>query len=454
MANRFWVGGTASWNGTPGSKWATTSGGTGGALEPTSADDVFFDASSGSVTVTISTTQPICASLNFTGFTGTLTGSTGPMKIFGTLTIVSGMTFSYTGGFEFNNTGSASLTSAGKDLGNIDLEGIGTVTLQDNLTTTGQLSGSFGTFNANNKDITCAGLSWFRDNSTVVTMGSGTWTITGAGIHDLYPQTLNANTSTLKFTNSSNSDLSFDPNSRTLYNVWFARGASTGAIIINRGTSGNPTFNTFKDTGTAAHAIRFNQGATFTFSTAGSTGFNVNGNAGNLITITSDNSGSAGTATHTLSSASGIINCDYLSIQHSIATGGATWNGGAHSTNNQAVSTAGSGWSFTIDYILAISPASFALTGQTVAFQKSMNLAISPASFTLTMQTISLIKSLNLSISPASYLLTLKDMVLSPYFRFRKEVLNSNSFSKEPLSVNSFNKEGLNANSFTKEPLN
>ena len=35
MAARYWVGGTDNWNATVGTKWATTSGGAGGAAVPT-----------------------------------------------------------------------------------------------------------------------------------------------------------------------------------------------------------------------------------------------------------------------------------------------------------------------------------------------------------------------------------------------------------------------------------
>ena len=72
MANRYWVGGTASWDGTAGSKWALTSGGAGGQAVPTSADTVFFDANSGANTVTIGAGTAICSTLTMTGFTGTL----------------------------------------------------------------------------------------------------------------------------------------------------------------------------------------------------------------------------------------------------------------------------------------------------------------------------------------------------------------------------------------------
>ena len=67
MADRYWVGGSGSWNST--TKWSTTSGGASGASVPTSADNAIFNASSGSgavhytVTVTDSAT---CANLTFT----------------------------------------------------------------------------------------------------------------------------------------------------------------------------------------------------------------------------------------------------------------------------------------------------------------------------------------------------------------------------------------------------
>lgn len=75
MANRYWVGGSASWDGTAGTKWALTDGGAGGQAIPTSTDDVFFTATSGAVTVTLVSGWDSCKNLNCTGFTGTLTSS-------------------------------------------------------------------------------------------------------------------------------------------------------------------------------------------------------------------------------------------------------------------------------------------------------------------------------------------------------------------------------------------
>lgn len=74
MPNKYWVGGTATWDGTAGTKWSLTSGGTGGASVPSATDDVFFDGNSSiiggpNVTVTIAGGSQ-CKSLDFTGFSG------------------------------------------------------------------------------------------------------------------------------------------------------------------------------------------------------------------------------------------------------------------------------------------------------------------------------------------------------------------------------------------------
>jgi hypothetical protein len=57
MANRFWVGGSGTWDASSTTNWAATSGGAGGVSAPTTADVVFFDANSGTAaTVTVAST--------------------------------------------------------------------------------------------------------------------------------------------------------------------------------------------------------------------------------------------------------------------------------------------------------------------------------------------------------------------------------------------------------------
>lgn len=131
MADRYWVGGTAAWDGTAGTKWALTSGGAGGQAVPTSADDVFFsNLSTG--TCTISTGNTGAKSINCTGFTGTLTG-TAAITVSGSVTLVAGMGYTYTGTLTINAT--STLTSAGKTFGSITISASGnTVTLADAMT--------------------------------------------------------------------------------------------------------------------------------------------------------------------------------------------------------------------------------------------------------------------------------------------------------------------------------
>lgn len=74
MALYYWVGGTNTWNSTPGgNKWATSSGGTTyiNSTVPSATDDVFFDGASGAVTVTLASPGATVGTINFTGFTGT-----------------------------------------------------------------------------------------------------------------------------------------------------------------------------------------------------------------------------------------------------------------------------------------------------------------------------------------------------------------------------------------------
>lgn len=55
MADRYWVGGTGSWDASSTANWSATSGGAAGASAPTIADQAIFNASSGTGTVTIFT---------------------------------------------------------------------------------------------------------------------------------------------------------------------------------------------------------------------------------------------------------------------------------------------------------------------------------------------------------------------------------------------------------------
>ena len=179
MANRYWVGGTAAWDATAGTKWALTSGGAGGQAIPTSADDVFFDITSGASTITISTGNTGAKSITCTGFVGTLTG-TAAITVSGSVTLVGTMTYSYTGTLTISSTGT--ITSAGKTfLCNVTVNAAAsTVTLADSLTlsTTNTFTLTAGTLALANFTLSTGDFQSNNTNTRAISFGSGNIALT------------------------------------------------------------------------------------------------------------------------------------------------------------------------------------------------------------------------------------------------------------------------------------
>jgi hypothetical protein len=199
MANRYWVAATANtWNGTAGTKWSTTSGGTGGAAVPTAADDVFFDASSPSNCTTLG--ARVCRSLNFTGYTKAFTfGTSSPVSIGDAsapadsvaLKFSSGMSVSFSGILEtqivFVSTYSGAaqtITTAGKSLGNCVVQfgpaaaSSAIYSLSDAITSVFALSVRSGIFRSNGNNITAdSGLTSTTSNAKTIDLGTSTVTI-------------------------------------------------------------------------------------------------------------------------------------------------------------------------------------------------------------------------------------------------------------------------------------
>lgn len=254
MANRYWVGGTGSWSGTNTANWSDTSGGTGGFSVPTSADDVFLDANSGTGTVTIITSGLSAKSLNCTGYTGTFAG-TSPFTVAGSVTWGAGMTLAYNGPLTISATGT--YTSNGKartGTGAITFSASGgTVTLGDAFSTAGSLSVSSGTFDTAGYAVTVANLASSTGNTRAILLRSSAVTITGSGFSassGLSTFTLDAGTSTITLSSASAKAIgtTAGTGSLTFYNV-IATGA--GALTLNN----NCTYNSLTVSNTAANSI-------------------------------------------------------------------------------------------------------------------------------------------------------------------------------------------------------
>jgi len=233
MANRYWVGGTNNWNGTAGTKWSETSGGAGGASEPTSADDVFFDGNSGTVTVTVSTSTRVCRTLNFTGFTGTFAGSTA-LQIHGSLIAPAGFTRTYTGSITFLGSGSWNIEVGVIWAGLWTLDNVsGEWSLSSNLEfTLGNATISLlgGTFNTDNYDLIISDLISSGSVVRTLNLGSSYVYLRQLVCPAASNLTVNAGTSTIHFGQAPNNITSnlgnfsyhilwIDNHTRTLINL-------------------------------------------------------------------------------------------------------------------------------------------------------------------------------------------------------------------------------------------
>lgn len=390
MAARYWVGGTGNWNGTAGSKWATTSGGAGGAAVPTAADDVFIDAASGAVTVTISATVT-CRNFDCTGFTGTFAGSNG-WTVSGNFTLVSGMAYTNTSTVTFDATsGTQAITTAGLSIGgNFTFNGVGgTWQLQDHLTiVTGKtITLTNGTLDLNAKNVTVGNMVSNNSNVRTLTITNSTITLTNTG------STWNFNTTTNLTLTTTGSAIIISDVTTTAKN--FAGGGKTYNILTVTGDnvviSGANTFTTINiNNAGLTTGLVLTSGVTQTV-----TNLNSNGSAGNLTKLVSSSAGSAAT----ISKSSGTVTLNYMSIKDSTATGGATFR--APLSTNVSGNT---GWLF--DLSLSISAASFALAGNATGLYLGRKVVADVAAFTLSGNATGLLATRQLSISTASYLFT------------------------------------------------
>jgi hypothetical protein len=145
------------------SNWSLTDGGGATGAVPTAADDALFTANSGNCTVNAS--NRVCKTLNFTGYTNTITMTFG-ITVSGAVTLAAAMGVAGTAALTVNTT--ATLTSNGKTW-SADFTFSGTsqtYTLADNWTISGLLTFSNGTA------VTVNGNTIFSSGG-ITTSGSG-----------------------------------------------------------------------------------------------------------------------------------------------------------------------------------------------------------------------------------------------------------------------------------------
>mgnify|MGYP003704231273 CR=1 FL=1 len=335
MANRYWVGGTGTWDTSSTTNWSTSSNGSSGASAPTSADDVFIDTSSGTGTITC--TGAVCNNLTVTASQAITLGATSStLSVYGNLSLPSGGSFAVATASGWNITFAATttgktITTNGKTLTNIIFNGVGGEwTLQDAITsntTNKTLTLTNGSFNANGFSVTFGLFSSSNSNTRTLTLGNGLWTLTGTATiwttSTTTGLTFNKGTSDILLSDTSVSSRTFTAGGLTFNKLTIGGTTGTSTLVLSTAA----TFSELASTKTVAHTIQISAGITITATT-----WSVTGTSGNVVTL---QSASFPTTQATVAITNKTVNIDYLTI-NAIASSNidpVTFYAGANSTN-------------------------------------------------------------------------------------------------------------------------
>jgi len=366
-ADQYWyttTSGTKTWS-TAGN-WFLGSGGTGGAGRvPLAQDNVIFNASSiGAASTTVSADMPrIGKDITWTGVTNSPTHSfSGNPTIYGSLTLSSSINLTATGTLTWGGRSATTLTTAGKTLGFALTQNSpgGTLTLLDALTSTSNVNSNGGTFDANGFAITAVRGSFNATAAATVNMGSGVWTATGEFLFSFAAGvTVNAQTSTLKFTDATASTKTFAGGGKTYNNIELA-GAGSGSFNF----TGSNTFADFK-VSDGAKTIKFTAGTTTTV--ASFTGFDTNVPTFNTV---------SGSGQFTLAkSGGGVVSMPGANVTNSIASPASTFYAGTAGVNGGN----NTNWIFADNTSLSVAEAAHAHAADNLVLSSEHALTIAEA---------------------------------------------------------------------------
>jgi len=411
------------------------------------ANSLNFNVTAGSYAITtFNNAANYFGSVNFQGFTGTAPTAGTLSLIYGNLTLGTTITsFGTTGTtITFAGTGTQIVTSNGKTFNSKIIQNIvgGTLRLADPLAMSATVDFALqnGILDLNGTTLTVGAV-----NNGFVTYLTGTRSILFNGGTLVCPyggSNAFANNAPTGFTTSAGTGagkISFTASATKqmlggggTYNCTVSNDG-TGALTIADAniidtvttTSGNVAITGSNTITTIANAV---QPVTFTF-TAGTTqtitNWNVNGTAGNLVTIQS-----ASASSHTLSKSSGIVSAHYLSISRSTATGGAAWYAGTTSTNGGS----NSGWIFAApNFPIIANSGTYAITGRPINIYRGTSLSANSGSYAVTGNLAIIFRGLTLNVNNGSY--TLNGQSISIY-RGTSILANNGSYSLTGNSIN------------------
>lgn len=370
MANRFWVGGSGTWDASSTANWSASTGGAAGASAPSVADVAIFDGNSGAGTCTTSgslsiqgLTRGTAAATNLT-LGGSLTVSGAATHLLNTLNLDNNVLTCLT----FSTSASGTRTLAFGATGEIVITGNNTTVYSSstatNLTVTGtpkvtlNYAGSTGT-----RSINAGGATTYSPSNPKINFNITAGTdIVSLGGNNVYGNVdFTGFTGAYGFTASDPQffgNLTFDagmtgPSSATRA-LRFMATSGTQTITSNGVTIDSGI--TCEGGATYTFADALTQGATrpFTFSlgtvklkngvTSTVGAFATTGTTQKFLESTLAGSQA------TLSQASGTVSASYLTIKDINATGGVTWN--AYVDNNNVDAGNNDGWDFGISPVV------------------------------------------------------------------------------------------------------
>ena len=301
----YWnLAGVQNWSATA---WCTASGGTPAVNNfPLAQDTAVFDNTGAVGTMTIERTWNI-GTFNASARTSAMTFSTSSSQplVYGNWLFGTGVTSSSSSvAITFSKNGTQTITSNGVQFGCpiIVDNPLANVQLTDalSLLSTRALTPITGAFDAVTYNVTTG----FFQNGTVSTtrMGSGTWTLSGAGTVWSNQSTIFSGTANIVLSDTSTSARSF--NGLGAYYNKLTIGGATGISTLT--VNGNNTFTELASTKTVAHTISF---ANSTLTTFGK--WSVTGTVGNVVTITTP-----GISNANIIAGPAVTGIDYLAISN------------------------------------------------------------------------------------------------------------------------------------------
>lgn len=222
MADRYWVGGTGTWNTTSTTNWSATSGGAGGASVPTAADNVIFDSAT---TYTVTMTGALTC-LDFTVSAGTVTfaqGTSPTLAISGNLSLVAATVWNMSSTVTFNATTSKTIGVNNVFINSVNFNGAaGTWTLTSAIQF-GNVTITNGTFSTSASNYS---VSWYNitiaANSNIKALSlNGSTTVYAQSFNNNSTGnfTFNAGTSTINVGGTGGGDVTYySTQSLTFYN--------------------------------------------------------------------------------------------------------------------------------------------------------------------------------------------------------------------------------------------